>query len=44
MKKYDIYLPLVAKIISNLNKLKEEKPELVAHVLQAYIPPLENDS
>ena len=43
MKKYDLHLPLVAKIISNLNKLKEERPELVAEVLKEYLPVIENE-
>ena len=37
MKKYDIYLPLVAKIVDNLNKLQNEKPELIQDILQKYI-------
>ena len=36
MKKYDIHLPLVAKIIDNLNKLKNENPDLISEVLQNY--------
>lgn len=36
MKLYDIHLPLVAKLLDNLNKLKEEKPELIAGILQKY--------
>ena len=37
MKLYDIHLPLVAKVLDNLNKLKEEKPELINTILQKYI-------
>jgi hypothetical protein len=37
MKKYDIYLPLVAKIWDNLEKLKTEKPELINSCLEKYI-------
>ena len=37
MKRYDIYLPLVAKIMDNLNKLREVKPELVSDVLAKHI-------
>lgn len=37
MRKYDIHLPLVAKVIDNLNKLKTEKPELIQDILQKYI-------
>tara|TARA_Y200000002_G_C22670493_1_gene659798 strand:+ start:602 stop:901 length:300 start_codon:yes stop_codon:yes gene_type:complete len=36
MKKYDIHLPLVARIIDNLNKLKNENPDLISEVLQNY--------
>lgn len=37
MKLYDIHLPLVAKLLDNLNKLKEEKPELINAILSKYI-------
>ena len=37
MKLYDIHLSLVAKVLDNLNKLKEEKPELINTILQKYI-------
>ena len=37
MKKYDIHLPLVAKIWDNLEKLKAEKPELINECLKKYI-------
>jgi|TARA_R110002167_G_scaffold356291_3_gene571006 cytidylate kinase len=37
MKLYDIHLPLVAKVMDNLNKLKDEKPELINAILQKYI-------
>ena len=37
MKKYDIHLPLVAKVLYNLNKLKAEKPELIKDILQNYM-------
>tara|TARA_R110000787_G_scaffold79439_3_gene173617 strand:- start:1195 stop:1473 length:279 start_codon:yes stop_codon:yes gene_type:complete len=36
MKLYDIHLPLVAKVLDNLNKLKEEKPELISAILEKY--------
>ena len=36
MKKYNIHLPLVAKIYDNLNKLKYEKPEFIKDILQKY--------
>ena len=36
MKTYDIHLPLVAKVMDNLNKLSEAKPELVSLVLGKY--------
>lgn len=36
MKTYDIHLPLVAKVMDNLNKLREVKPELIELVLQKY--------
>ena len=36
MKRYDVYLPLVAKIVDNLNKLQDEKPELIQDILQKY--------
>ena len=36
MRAYDIYLPVVAKIIDNLNKLKELKPDLIHQILQRY--------
>lgn len=36
MKMYDIHLPLVAKVMDNLNKLKEQKPELINTILQKY--------
>lgn len=36
MKLYDIHLPLVAKVMDNLNKLKEQKPELINTILQKY--------
>ena len=38
MKTYDIHLPLVAKVMDNLNKLREVKPELIDLVLQKYAP------
>jgi hypothetical protein len=37
MKLYDIHLPLVAKVLDNLNKLKLEKPELINSILEKYI-------
>ena len=37
MKKYDIHLPLVAKLMDNLNKLKDPNPELMSDVLANYI-------
>tara|TARA_B110000285_G_scaffold10529_1_gene10489 strand:+ start:237 stop:500 length:264 start_codon:yes stop_codon:yes gene_type:complete len=37
MKLYDIHLPLVAKLMDNLRKLKEEKPELIKPILQKYL-------
>ena len=37
MKKYDIHLPLVAKLLDNLNKLREVKPEVIAELLTPYI-------
>jgi len=40
MKKYDIHLPLVAKCFDNLNKLKIEKPELIADILKKYLDPV----
>lgn len=38
MKTYDIHLPLVAKVMDNLNKLKDVKPELVEVILKSYMP------
>jgi len=37
MKKYDIYLPLVARIRKNLDELKEAKPEFIKTILQPYL-------
>jgi len=37
MKKYDIYLPLVARIWKNLDELKAVKPELINDILNPYI-------
>lgn len=37
MKKYDIHLPLVAKILDNLKKLQEVKPEVISELLTPYI-------
>ena len=37
MRKYDIHLPLVAKIIKNLDELKARKPELISEVLSSYL-------
>ena len=37
IKKYDIYLPLVAKVWDNLEKLKNENPELISLCLHRYI-------
>ena len=37
MKKYDIYLPLVARIRKNLDELNELKPEIVAELLNQYL-------
>lgn len=36
MKKYDIHLPLVAKILKGLDDLNNVKPELVADILLTY--------
>ena len=44
MKIYDIHLPLVAKVIDNLNKLKDVKPELIELVLQKYTNIQENSN
>ena len=44
MKTYDIHLPLVAKVIDNLNKLKDVKPELIELVLQKYTNIQENSN
>ena len=37
IRKYDIYLPLVAKVWDNLEKLKNENPELISLCLHQYI-------
>ena len=37
IKKYDIHLPLVAKVWDNLEKLKLAKPELINMCLAKYI-------
>jgi hypothetical protein len=44
MKIYDIHLPLVAKVMDNLNKLKDVKPELIELVLQKYTNIQENSN
>jgi hypothetical protein len=36
MKKYDIYLPLVAKILNGLEVLNQVKPELVVDILHTF--------
>ena len=37
MKKYDIYLPLVARIRKNLDELKAIKPDIITDVLTPYL-------
>jgi hypothetical protein len=37
MKKYDIHLPLIARIRKNLDELKETKPEFVQDILNQYL-------
>jgi hypothetical protein len=37
MKKYDIHLPLVARIRKNLDELKEVKPEFITDILNQYL-------
>ena len=37
MKKYDIYLPIVARIRKNIDELKAVKPEIVADILNQYL-------
>lgn len=37
MQKYDIYLPLIAKIRKNLDELKNVKPEFIKELLEPYL-------
>lgn len=37
MKKYDIYLPMVARLRKNLDELKAIKPEILADILMPYL-------
>lgn len=37
MKKYDIHLPMVARIRKNLDELKAVKPEIIADILIQYL-------
>ena len=37
MKKYDVHLPLVAKLLDNLKKLQAVKPEVISELLTPYI-------
>lgn len=37
MKKYDIHLPLIARIRKNLDELKETKPEFIKDILTQYL-------
>lgn len=37
IKKYDIYLPLIAKIKKNIDELNSEKPEFVREILLDYL-------
>lgn len=37
MHKYNVYLPLIAKIRKNLDELKNVKPEFVKELLEPYL-------
>lgn len=37
MKKYDIYLPIIARIRKNIEELKQLKPELLEEILTPYL-------
>lgn len=37
MKKYDIHLPIVARIWKNLDELQSQNPDIIIEVLKPYI-------